>query len=250
MSGRSTGRNTANRLVHADRAAQIPASGPEPGLLRTNQERPERSWRDHRAHLRCAASMPRIVAISQEHAGSAAGHRIERGLCPAPCGWIGRRQAQSPPLPNEAGSTARLLHESDQRANPQFEVLQLELLIRRVDVVVGKPKAHHHARQPKVPVEIADDRNRAAGADEDRVLAPDLVQRMRRRLDVFVVDRNETCIARVDQPDINIDTLRARSSPRSSCIARRPSRASCSGPGASRPWQAPLQGSPSSRRLP
>ncbi len=108
----------------------------------------------------------------------------------------------------EAGSTASLLQKADQRLDSELEVFEIELFVGGVDVVVGQAEAHHHAGQAEVAVKVADDRNRPAGADEDCVFAPDLVEGAGGGLDVGVVDRNEAGVAGVNQPHVDVDAGR------------------------------------------
>jgi len=51
----------------------------------------------------------------------------------------------------------------------------MEFFVGGVQIVIRKAETHHDARQTKVPVEIANDGDGPAGADEDRVLAPDFM---------------------------------------------------------------------------
>ena len=87
----------------------------------------------------------------------------------------------------------------------QLEVLEVELLVGGVDVVVGQAEAHHDAGHAEMAVEVADDGNGAAGADEDRLLAPDLMERARGGLDVRIVDADQAGVAGVNQPHLDID---------------------------------------------
>ena len=88
---------------------------------------------------------------------------------------------------------------------PSSKFLKIELLVGGVDVVVGKAEAHHDAGQAEVAVEVADDGNGAAGADEDGVFAPDFVKSARGGLDVLVVDGNQAGVAGVDEADVDVD---------------------------------------------
>ena len=101
---------------------------------------------------------------------------------------------------------ARLLQEPDQGADAEFEVLQVELLIGSMDVVVGEAEAHHDAGQAEVTIEVADDGDGAAGADEDGVFAPDFVEGAGGGLDVLVVDRDQAGVAGVDETDVDVNT--------------------------------------------
>jgi len=100
---------------------------------------------------------------------------------------------------------AGLLQEAHDRFDAQIEVLQVELFVGGVDVVVGQAEAHHDAGDAEMAVKVADDGDGAAGADEDRLLAPNLFQRPRGRLDVGVVDGNQAGVAGVNQAHFDID---------------------------------------------
>jgi hypothetical protein len=70
---------------------------------------------------------------------------------------------------------------------PFMEVWDMELLVGGVQVVVGQAEAHHDAGNLEDVLEVGDDRNRSAAADEDRLFFKRVVQRIGRRLDVWVV---------------------------------------------------------------
>ena len=74
---------------------------------------------------------------------------------------------------------SQLLKEPDDALNPAIEVRDVKLLVGSVQVVVGQAKAHHHAGNFEHVLKIGDDRNRSAGADEDRIFLKDLMQRLR-----------------------------------------------------------------------
>src|ERR1035441_881408 len=78
--------------------------------------------------------------------------------------------------PETLNLRASLFQEADHRFDAQLEVFQVELLVGGVDVVVGQAEAHHDAGNAQMAVKIADDGDGAAGADEDRLLAPDLAK--------------------------------------------------------------------------
>ena len=139
-------------------------------------------------------------------------------------------------------SVCRFFQETHDRFDPQFEVLQVELLVGGVNVVVGQAEAHHHAGHAEMAVEVADDGDGAAGADKDRVLAPDLVQRARGRLDVGIVDAESGRDRRSESAALRHPRRRERSSPHSSCTGQKTWPVSCPEPGAWRPWRAPWRG--------
>src|ERR1017187_1387228 len=91
----------------------------------------------------------------QAHAPPAAARESPPALCPCPCGLTVPRRAQNPRRPPPAfarpvvWSTSRLLQKPNQRFDSQREVLQVKLLVRRVQVIVRQSEAHHHAWQPK-----------------------------------------------------------------------------------------------------
>src|SRR5258708_22044251 len=83
----------------------------------------------------------------------------------------------------------QFLEEPDDRLDPAIEIRDVELLIRSVQVVVGQAKAHHHAGNLQYVLEIGDDGNRAAGANEYRVFFEDFMHGLRGGLDEAVVRR-------------------------------------------------------------
>src|ERR1035437_3738431 len=62
-----------------------------------------------------------------------------------------------------------------------IEVRQVELLVGRVQVVVGESETHHDAGDPQVAVEDADDGDGTAAADVDRLLAELFLERSEER---------------------------------------------------------------------
>src|SRR5882724_8845823 len=70
---------------------------------------------------------------------------------------------------NPAILTPQILKEPDDALNPTIEVRDVELLIGRVQIVVGQAKAHHHARNFEYVLEIGHNGNGPAGADENRI---------------------------------------------------------------------------------
>src|ERR1700758_661973 len=81
-----------------------------------------------------------------------------------------------------AASCPRQLGERGKNARPGadalVEALQVVLLVRRMDVVVFEPEADQERLEPQRLLEIGDDRDRGAGADQKRLLAPFLRQRL------------------------------------------------------------------------
>src|SRR6202034_4531106 len=57
-------------------------------------------------------------------------------------------------------------------ADALVEALEIELLVRRVHPVVIERKTDHQGVHAEHGLEIADDRDRAAGADRDGLFAP------------------------------------------------------------------------------
>src|SRR5271165_908261 len=98
---------------------------------------------------------------------------------------------------------AQLLKEQTDRLDPAMEVRDVELLVGCVQVVVRQAEAHHHAGNLQLILEVSDDRDRAAGANEYRVFLERVVQRFRSRLDVFVVGAHHAC--RAFAPYLNLD---------------------------------------------
>ena len=83
----------------------------------------------------------------------------------------------------------------------------MELFVGSVQVVVGQAEAHHHAGNFQHVLEIGDDGNRAAGADEDRIFLKDLVQRLGRGLDERIVGAHHARRAFAEDLDVGLDAL-------------------------------------------
>src|SRR6516165_5150573 len=94
-------------------------------------------------------------------AGTASAIPVER----FPCSW------RSPLELRERGEDAR------PGADALVKALQIVLLVRRMDVVVVEPEADQQRVDPEALLEVGDDRDRCAGADQERLLAPLIRQR-------------------------------------------------------------------------
>src|SRR6478752_10855339 len=98
------------------------------------------------------------------------------------------------------GALPRRLRERSQNpcpgADALVKTLEVVLLVRRMDVVVVETEANEKAVEAERALEIRDDRDRGAGTDQERLLAPFLGQRAlggRQRLHVPVErDRRTT----------------------------------------------------------
>src|SRR6476660_7257575 len=117
----------------------------------------------------------------------------------------------------------RLIRERAQNPRPGadalVETLEVILLVRRLDVVVVETEADEEAVEAERALEIRDDRDRGAGADQERLPAPLLGERAfgrRQRLHVPVeCDRRTTgvlgedglAIARKPRGDIVAECL-------------------------------------------
>src|SRR5215471_880465 len=61
----------------------------------------------------------------------------------------------------------KLLEVPDNALDPAIEVRDVELLVGGVEVVVGQSETHHDAGNLEHVLEVGDDGNAAAGANED-----------------------------------------------------------------------------------
>ena len=68
----------------------------------------------------------------------------------------------------------QLLKEPDDALNPTIEIGDVEFFVGRVQVVVRQAHAHHHAGNFQHVLELGDDGNGAAGADENGIFPKDL----------------------------------------------------------------------------
>ncbi len=163
------GTSTARKRFHSKRdcanAASIPPSGPHPvsasGTTRPTVAAPRLA--PATAHL---AHTPPSVRTAVPPAPPL---QLQQRLVP-PIRELRPPASTYPPI-----STAR--HPSQpqpahDRLDPPMKVRQVELLIRRMQIVVRQPKPHHHRRNPQLPHKIPHNRNRPAAPHKYRLLAP------------------------------------------------------------------------------
>src|SRR6202795_3030774 len=93
-------------------------------------------------------------------------------------------------------SLPQLLKEQTNRFNPAMKIRNVELLVRSMQVVVGKPKAHHDRWNLQHVLKIGHDRNRPAGANKHGFFLERVMERLTRRLDEWVVGSNPACESR------------------------------------------------------
>ena len=79
------------------------------------------------------------------------------------------------------------LKEPDDRLNPAIKVGDVKFFVGSMQVVVRQAEAHHYAGQLQYVLKFGHNRNRAAGAYEDRVFLEDVMQGRSGGLDVRVV---------------------------------------------------------------
>ena len=105
---------------------------------------------------------------------------------------------------------------------PLWKFAEVELLVRRVRVLVRQADAEQHRRQPELLLERRHHRNRSALAREDRRPAEALLDRAAGGLHERVVVRRHPRLAAVHARDLQLDGLRrdllARSASNSSAI--------------------------------
>src|SRR5437879_4949443 len=82
---------------------------------------------------------------------------------------------------------AQQLQISRHSLNPQKEILEVQLLIRRMQIVVRQTEPHHDTWNAQGRVKRTHDRDRPARSDVDRVLPPHLLHRLRCRFDEAIV---------------------------------------------------------------
>ena len=105
-------------------------------------------------------------------------------------------------------NAAYSLEEADDRLDAAMKVVQVELLVWGVEVVVGEAEAHEDGGNAERADEVSDDGNGTAAADEDGVLAPDVLEGGGGGLDEGVVGRDDDGIAGVDEADVRGDAGR------------------------------------------
>ncbi len=82
------------------------------------------------------------------------------------------------------------------------EVAEVELFVGGVEVVVGEAEAHEEGGDAEVALEVADDGDGAAAADEDGVFAEDVVHGLGGCGDEGVVGVEDGGVALVDEADL------------------------------------------------
>ena len=115
-----------------------------------------------------------------------------------------RRLVQLQPNLSSPGQAPQ---KENHRLNTPMKVGDVKFLIRGVQVVVRQPKAHQDSGDLKVTLEVSHDGNRAAATDKDRLLAEYLAQSPSRRLDITIVRLHHDRVARMDQPDPQLNAL-------------------------------------------
>ena len=90
---------------------------------------------------------------------------------------------------------------------------------------------------PRSRIEVADDGDGAAAADEDRLLAEDVVHGRGGGADVGVVGGDDDGVAHVDEAHVERDAFGAEGLDVGLVLARRFRRESCRGPDAWRLWR-------------
>src|SRR5579863_1888212 len=73
-------------------------------------------------------------------------------------------------------SSAQLFEEATDGFDPAVEVRDVKLLVGSVKIVVGEAEAHHDTGNLQHVLEVSDDGNGAATADEDRIFLEGVVQ--------------------------------------------------------------------------
>src|SRR6202140_5937209 len=114
--------------------------------------------------------------------------------------WGNPKRRLSPALP-------QLLKEQTNRLNPAMEIWNVKLLVRSMQVVVGKPKAHHDRWNLQHVLEIGHDRNRPAGANKHGLFLERVMKSPRRGLHEPVVGANHACRALAPSLDLDVDSL-------------------------------------------
>src|ERR1700722_8131128 len=104
--------------------------------------------------------------------------------------------------------SSKFLKKQNDRFDPPIKIGDVELLIRRMQVVVRQPESHHHAGNFQVPLEIPPDRTRPARTDKHRLLSEHLVQGTGCRLYIRIVGLYHDRIPGVDQADPQLDSPR------------------------------------------
>src|ERR1700704_2665727 len=111
------------------------------------------------------------------------------------------------PQPKTWPALSQLLKEQTDCFNPAMEIRNVELLVRSMQVVVRKPKAHHDRGNLQHVLKIGHDRNRTAGANEHGLFFESVMQSLSCRLDEPVVSADDARGALAVGLDFDVDPL-------------------------------------------
>src|ERR1700682_2528344 len=111
------------------------------------------------------------------------------------------------PQPKTGPALSQLLKEQTNRFNPAMKIRNVKLLVRSVQVIVRKPKAHHHRWNLQHVLEIGHDRNGSAGANKHGFFLERVMQSLSRRLDEPVVSADDACRTLAVGLDFDVDPL-------------------------------------------
>src|SRR5260370_17868238 len=88
-----------------------------------------------------------------------------------------------------------------------MEVGDVELLVGSVQVVVRQAESHHHAGNLEHVLKVSDDRNGAAGANEDRLFPKDVAQSLGSGLNVAIVGADDAGRALAPNLALGLDAI-------------------------------------------
>src|SRR5277367_1332682 len=115
---------------------------------------------------------------------------------------------RSSPEPHECLLVSQLFEEQTDSLNPMMEVRNVKLLVGSVQVVIRQAKAHHHAGNFQALIEIVDDRDRAAAANEYSFFLKRFAKRLGSGLDIRIVRAHYASRTFAVHFDLGLDALR------------------------------------------
>jgi len=83
----------------------------------------------------------------------------------------------------------------------------MKLFVRRVQIIVGQAEAHHHAGNFEHVLEVCDDGDRSAGADENRIFFENIPQCFGRGFDKTIVSAHHAGRPFAEDLDIGFSSL-------------------------------------------
>src|SRR5438067_6352848 len=105
-------------------------------------------------------------------------------------------------------SGSQLLEEANNRFNSAIKVRDVELLVRRVQIIIGEAETHHDGGYLQVLLKIPHNGNRAATANVDGLFVEDLLHRFGGCFYKFIVSADDDWLCHAPAFDFELNPFR------------------------------------------